>query len=63
MGQREQAAGSDDGGSKTQSSGAESGNSPSTGSSEAQPQRKETEKRVNPSSPGETGTTPGTNSK
>jgi hypothetical protein len=63
MGQEEQAIGSDDGGSKAQSSGAEGGNSPSTGPSETHPHTKEAEKRVNPSSPGETGTTPGTNGK
>jgi len=63
MGQREQAVGSDDGGSKEQSSGAESGNSSSAGPSGTHPHAQEAEKRVNPSSPGETGTTPGTNGK
>jgi hypothetical protein len=63
MGQEEQAIGFDDGGSKAQSSGAEGGDSGSPGPSEKQPHTKEAEKRVNPSAPGETGTTPGTNSK
>jgi len=63
MGQEEQAIGFDGGGSKAQPSSAEGGDKEAPGPSEAQPQTKEAEKRVNPSAPGETGTTPGTNSK
>jgi len=63
MGQNEQAIGFDDGSSKTQPSSVEGGDTPAPGPSEAQPHTKEAEKRVNPSAPGETGTTPGTNSK
>ena len=63
MGQEEQAIGSDDGGGKSQPSSVEGGESKGPGLSEAQPQTKEAEKRVDPSSPGETGTTPGTNGK
>ena len=64
MGQEEQAIGFDDGGSnKAQPASVEGGDSPAPGPTESQPHPKEAEKRVNPSAPGETGTTPGTNSK
>lgn len=64
MGQNEQAIGFDDGGgSEAQAAGGEGGDTKAPGPSEAQPHRKEAEKRVNPSAPGETGTTPGTNGK
>ena len=64
MGQEEQAIGFEDGeGSKAQPSSVEGGDTKAPGPSETQPQTKEPEKRVNPSAPGETGTTPGTNGK
>jgi hypothetical protein len=63
MGQDEQAIGAEDGGNaKSQSSGVE-GSSSGPGKSESGPHEEAAEKRVNPSAPGETGTTPGTNAK
>jgi hypothetical protein len=61
MGQDEQAIGFEDGGKKD--AGVEGGSSAGPGPSESGPHADEAEKRVNPSAPGETGTTPGTNAK
>jgi hypothetical protein len=66
MGKDEQAIGSEDGGSgKGQPAGVEGGDAaPAKNETRAgTPKDGDAEKRLNPSAPGETGTTPGTNGK
>jgi hypothetical protein len=60
MGKDEQAVGLKEGG---QQSGVDGGNPANPGPSEIHPHAEQTEGMVNPSAPGETGTTPGTNGK
>jgi hypothetical protein len=60
MGKEEQAIGSEEGG---HASGVEGGNPAGPGPSETQAHAEHAAEKVNPSAPGETGTTPGTNGK
>jgi hypothetical protein len=60
MGQDERITGAEGGSEKA---GVEGESSAGPGQSESGPHAGEAEKRVNPSAPGETGTTPGTNAK
>jgi hypothetical protein len=67
MGKDEQVIGTEEGGrAKAQPSGVEGGNPATSGGDETRVQSKTPENaagEVNPSAPGETGTTPGTNGK
>jgi hypothetical protein len=64
MGKDEQVIGSEDSeGRKAEPSGVEGGNSTGPGQSETHPHEEAATETVNPSAPGETGTTPGTNGK
>jgi hypothetical protein len=60
MGKEEQAIGSDEGG---QPNGVEGGNPAGPGPSEGQAHAENAAEIVNPSAPGETGTTPGSHGK